>query len=336
MIHRCWAVAAVALMGCTNLAAAQETAAPKTKADVSAKAKSAEAKQSAEAKTASSKFVRIQRDRDDEVSALQTAIVTYHGKAADGQDIQVDLIGAVHIGDTNYYEQLNKAFRKYEVVLYELVAPKGARPGRGQAGTWGPIAGMLSLDDQILRVDYQQKNFLHADMSWDEMMASMEKRQESFLNMFFRMIGQGIAQESVKKTGPGDGDLLAGLLFSNNPSLVWKRTMAGQFEDSDKAMGWLEGPDGSTLISERNKVALQVLAEQIAAGKRNVAVFYGAGHLPDMERRLINEFKLQPGKSRWLTAWDLSDGKKPMEKKPGAKKNKKAQPPQESRKAASR
>ncbi len=256
------------------------------------------------------KFLRVQRDKNNEVSALQTAIVTYHGKTADGQDVQVDLVGAVHIGDKGYYEKLNKAFRDYDVVLYELVAPKGARPARGQAGAWGSIGGMLNLSDQILEVDYERENFLHADMSWEEMMASMEKRQESFLNMFFRMIGQGIAQESVKKPGGGgDAELLAGLLFSGNPSLTWKRMMAGQFEDSDKAMSWLEGPDGSTLITERNKAAFAVLGEQLAAGKRKVAVFYGAGHLPDMERRLVKDYQLKPGKTRWVTAWDLSENK---------------------------
>ncbi len=85
--------------------------------------------------------------------------------------------------------------------------------------------------------------------------------------------------------------------------------MAGQFEDSDKAMSWLEGPDGSTLITERNKAAFAVLGEQLAAGKRKVAVFYGAGHLPDMERRLVKDYRLKPGKTRWVTAWDLSENK---------------------------
>ena len=270
--------------------------------------KTARQESAAAQENSGSKFMRVVRDKDDEVAALETSIVSYQGKNAQGEKIQVDLVGAVHIGDKPYYAELNKSFRDYEVVLYELVAPKGARPGRGAAGAWSPIANMLSLDDQILLIDYEQDNFVHADMSWDQMMESMEKRQESFLNMFFRMMGQGIAQESTKKPGAGDGDLLAGLLFSKNPALTWKRIMAAQFEDSDQAMKWLEGPDGSTLISERNKVALEVLAEQISAGKKKIAVFYGAGHLPDMERRLKDDFKLQPGgEPRWLKAWDLSD-----------------------------
>ncbi len=48
----------------------------------------------------------------------------------------------------------------------------------------------------------------------------------------------------------------------------------------------LEGPKGSTLIGERNKRALDVLKKQIASGKKKIAVFYGAGHMVDMEKRL--------------------------------------------------
>jgi len=298
MSHRLWAIAAALFSGLVYSSAVYAEPATKPAGADSEKAVTAESP---------TKFLRIRRD-DDEVSALDTAIVSYRGHNAKGEEVQVDLVGAVHIGDTAYYRQLNDAFEDYEVVLYELVAPKGARPTRGTAGVWSPIANMLNLDDQILRINYQRENFVHADMSWDEMMESMQKRQESFLNMFFRMMGQNIAQESTRKSGSGDGDLLAGLLFSKNPTLTWKRVMAAQFENSDQAMKWLEGPNGSTLIHERNKAALKVLEEQLANGKKKLAVFYGAGHLPDMEKRLIEDFQLKrAGEPRWLTAWDLSE-----------------------------
>jgi len=70
-----------------------------------------------------------------------------------------------------------------------------------------------------------------------------------------------------------------------------KRVLAGQFEHMDSMMEALEGPDGSTIIAERNKVALETLKEQIAAGKLKIGIFYGAGHMPDMERRLIDDLQ---------------------------------------------
>jgi hypothetical protein len=67
----------------------------------------------------------------------------------------------------------------------------------------------------------------------------------------------------------------------------------------------LEGPNGSVLVTERNKAAIKVLKQQIAAGKKNMAIFYGAAHMKDMEKRLEDlGFKRQ--KVEYRVAWDLT------------------------------
>ncbi len=302
-VTRLLVLCCVALIGWPALAAPPIPAPPEDSAQPGSAAKGDKSDKQASKPS----FIRIQRNDDGEPISMDTAITTYVGKDADGKPVQVDLVGAVHIGDTAYYKKLNKQFKQYDALLYELVARKGAAPRKGAAGAWGSIGSMLELDDQIRVVDYQAKNFVHADMSWNEMMKSMEQRDESFLKLFFRMIGQGIAQQSDQKSGAGDGDLLAVLLFSRNKALAWKKIMAKQFEDTEESMKWLEGPNGSTLVTERNKVALKVLTEQLKEGKRRIGIFYGAGHLPDMERRLIDEFHLKRGKQRWLTAWNLEE-----------------------------
>jgi hypothetical protein len=46
------------------------------------------------------------------------------------------------------------------------------------------------------------------------------------------------------------------------------------------------------------------MQKQIAAGKKRIAIFYGAAHFPDMEQRLLKQgWKLQ--KTDWLKAWDI-------------------------------
>ena len=95
-------------------------------------------------------------------------------------------------------------------------------------------------------------------------------------------------------------------MFSKNRALALKRLFAAQFEDMGGMLSVLEGKDGSTLISERNKVVLKTLAEQVASGKRKLAIFYGAGHMPDLAQRLRDQFGLTPAKTRWLVAWDLT------------------------------
>lgn len=294
-------------------AAAQETAAPEAKPEkATAAAKAADA----------SKFLRIERNADDEPISLQTSIVHYvPAKPTDGA-ATVDLIGAVHVGEKAYYDALNTAFEKYDVVLYELVAPPGTRVPKGGKSSNHPVAalqnglkGILDLEHQLEHVDYNKDNLVHADMSPDDLSKSMQDRGESFWTLFFRMMGQGIAQQADQqaKGKSMDGELLLAL-FDKNRAVRLKRIMAEQFENLGGTMQALEGPNGSAIITERNKVALEGLAKQIAAGKKHVAIFYGAGHMNDMEKRLEKDFGLKRDSEQWLTAWNLAAkdaGKKP-------------------------
>jgi hypothetical protein len=107
-------------------------------------------------------------------------------------------------------------------------------------------------------------------------------------------------------------------LFDEDRALALKRVMAEQFQSMDGMLSAVEGADGSTLISERNKVALEVLRKQIGEGKKKLAIFYGGGHMPDFDKRLRDQFGLAPTSTRWLVAWDLKSKSKPAsdEKKP--------------------
>jgi len=269
--------------------------------------------QQADKPDARPKYIRISRDADENPLALQTAIVEFVPADPAKGNLRVDLIGAVHVGEKSYYDALNKAFEGYDVVLYELVAPDGTRVPKGGKSSGHPVAllqnglkGMLGLEHQLEQVDYSKENLLHADMSPEDFAKSMEERNESFLGMFARMWGQAIAQQSTQKNRTSDVDVLAAL-FSPNRSFAMKRVMAEQFENVEGVMEALEGKDGSTIITERNKVALKKLSEQIAAGKKKIAIFYGAGHLGDMEKRLLgDEFELKRSGEQWLDAWNLS------------------------------
>ena len=173
------------------------------------------------------------------------------------------------------------------------------------------------LEHQLAAVDYTKENLLHADMSPDDFAKSMADRNESFMGMFFRMMGQAMAQQSLGKNRTSDFDLLAAFFDPRDRAGALKRVMAEQFEDIEGMMRALDGPDGSTIITERNKVALAKLRDQIAAGKKKIAIFYGAGHLGDMEKRLIADFQLKRSGEEWLDAWNL-------EKAPRARKPKEA------------
>jgi hypothetical protein len=302
-----WALAAV---GVSIVASAAIPAAEETKpAEVTAKPVG-----KAEAKTAPL-FLRVVRDEKNVPQSMETSIVRYVGKEGKYAGKTVDLIGAVHIGEKSYYEALNKRFEKYDVLLYELVAEKGTRvpKGGGKGRSAHPLAMMqegmtdvLGLVHQLRHIDYTKKNFVHADMSPDEFSKKMSERGESWMSMAFKAMGQSIAMQAAKPNERPDVEMLMAM-FDSNRELKLKRAMAKQFEEMDTVMEAFEGEEGSTIISERNKAALKVLAEQLEAGKKMAGVFYGAGHLPDMDERLRTEFGLERQPPEWLTAWDMRD-----------------------------
>ncbi len=265
------------------------------------------------------KFIRLQRDPDGEPLALETAIVRFVSDDPSKAALAVDLIGAVHVGEKAYYEGLNKQFENYDAVLYELVAPPGTRIPKGTKPGNHPVAmlqsglkNMLQLEHQLEYVDYTRDNMVHADMSPEEMSKSMSDRGESFAAMFFRMMGQAIAQQSAQQHKGKSQDLdLFAALFDKDRAGSMKRIMAEQFESMEGAMEALDGPQGSTLITERNKVAIAKLAEQIADGRKKIAIFYGAGHMGDMEKQLANNLGLRRTTEQWLTAWKLAKTPEP-------------------------
>ena len=265
----------------------------------------------AKPKAEPSVFVRILREKEEPV-ALQTSIVRYGRPKVDVKDFHVDLVGAVHVGEKEYYKQLNKQFETYDVLLYELVAPEGTRVPKGAEGHGNHPLGavqngmkdMLGLEHQLTQIDYQKKNFVHADMSPEKFAKSMEDKKESVWTMMWRAAGYSMARQSARDPSGLGGMNLFGAMLSGD-SVTMKREMAKQFEDIEGAMGMFDGPDGSTIITERNKVALEVLRREIAKGSKKRGVFYGAGHLPDMDKRLRDDFGLERKNVEWVTAWEL-------------------------------
>jgi hypothetical protein len=261
-------------------------------------------------------FLRLVRDEDGKPLALQTSIVTYAPADPAKGDMLVELIGAVHIGEKGYYEALNKEFEKYDALLYELVAPENTRipkerkggPGSAVGGVQVGMKEMLELEFQLDRIDYTKENFVHADMSPEEFAKSMADRGESFSKMFFTMMGYGFAQQGKAGGKPAEVDLLMAL-FAKNRANRMKLIMAEQFDSMEGQMDILEGPEGSTILTERNRKAFEVLDRELKAGKKKLGVFYGAAHLPDMERRLVNDFGMQRKSERWIDAWNLRDKK---------------------------
>lgn len=257
-------------------------------------------------------YLRIDKTEAGEPGALQTAIVRYIGQPDTPYAGRiVDLVGVVHIGEQEYYAELNERLAKYDAVLYELVAPDGTRI-RPQdlakrrsflASMQSGMKDILGLEYQLEKIDYMAENFRHADMSPEEFVADLSRRGDSVWKMAARMMGAGLASQAT--TGGETGMLLA--WFSEDRAKHMKQLMSQQLLDVDTVTAGLNDADGeNTLIKGRNAKCFEILKEELEAGKKKVAVFYGAGHLPDMAERLENEFEMQTQQTTWLDAWDLT------------------------------
>lgn len=265
------------------------------------------------------RYVRVPRDESGRPLALETAVVRFvptagSAGAAWPAGVEVSLIGAVHIGDRAYYEALNQEFDRYEAVLYELVAPPGTRvPAGGGDGEMHPVRmlqdglrTMLGLESQLALIDYQKPQLVHADLSPEEFAAAMEERGESIWTLAFRMFGQNLLDQARRPEAAADEAELFTALLSGDRA-AFRRALATQFEDLEGMLSVMNGPQGSALITDRNRRAVEELERQMAAGKRRLAIFYGAGHLPDLAEQL-GQRGFEPRETRWFTAWDLAAG----------------------------
>lgn len=256
-----------------------------------------------------SEFTRIASDEQGAPQALQLAIVTYAPTNSD-RDVRIDLISAVHVGEKSYYAELNQLFEHYDALLYELIAPAGTiittddRPTGMISGLQRGMTAMLDLAFQLEEIDYTKPNFVHADLSPKEMSESMAERNESLYVYFWRIIFASLREYSRDPLGMRNMNALAGSMSSSRQSHPLKIMMANEFADLDRLQDMLGKDADSAVIGARNERAIEVLERQLETGARRVGIFYGVGHMRDLENRLL-DIGYVPIETRWIDAWAL-------------------------------
>lgn len=254
-------------------------------------------------------FTRITRSEDGELRSFDTSLVTY---VSEDGSTRVTLIGAVHIGEKPYFRTLNRKFEAFDAVLFEMVGDNDPRPtSASESGDFIGIlqrlsAAIMGLEFQIGAINYHAPNFVHADMNSQEFSAAMKRRGDGFIVWFLRSYGYGLASPPEEPEFITESDLyLFEFLFGTNKSRSLKRLNVSGIADLRSSIVPIEGKTGSSLIADRNDKALTVLRAQLDAGQKNVAIFYGAAHLPDFSEKLQTQFHLKPEKIEWLPCWDL-------------------------------
>lgn len=246
---------------------------------------------------------------------LKTPVARYKDK----EGRIVDLVGAVHLGNASYYKKLNRAFARYDKVLYEMVdgedLPEITRISRkvaagtatpeemqlfqqyikkqqergGAAGLLGTyyayMAEMMQLSLQSEMIDYGRTNWVYADMSMEEFSAAMEARGESWMTLVWDSLRDGSFSGS-------------GSAYASSPESL-RRSVAKMLA----AQSASSRSEQRAIIVSRNERCFEVLDRlmQTEPETRRMAIFYGAMHLRDMHKRLLDRgFELQG--VQWVTA----------------------------------
>ncbi|MHC4816475.1 MAG: hypothetical protein ACYTF8_00245 [Planctomycetota bacterium] len=237
---------------------------------------------------------------------LETAL--WHYRSQEG--VEVVLVGVMHLADEAYYRDLSRRLRAYDAVLYEGVPGTAAPPGielpwwfralrRADRVLGRLLESALDLKRQGDVLDHSAANFVHADLDAATYDRLRRERGETDLELFrgeLRLLGGFLAERIGDPPQPKPEP--------EERRRALKAYVARVVESLNRlAARELERARPTVLIHDRNAAAVAVLRRQMRAGKKKLAVLYGAAHLPDLERRLVR-LGFRRTRTEWLTAWD--------------------------------
>ena len=265
-------------------------------------------------------YLRIAHPQTN-VTELQVAVRQYV-RPGRPQSI-VWLAGVSHVGESNYYARLQKLLNAQDLVLFEGVTDRASRAAGRKAfdnskedlgSLQNTMAESLGLAFQLDSIDYERPHFRNSDLTIEEIARLISKEgpagkpsktAEEFQKLMEMMQGDSLVATLVTA---------AMKLIGSSPKLqaIMKLAMIevlGRFEGD---MSQFQGlpPEWQRLIEillhARNEAVMKDLRAEL--GKRSpaksIAIFYGAAHMEDMERRLTH-MNYRPAREEWLPAFSV-------------------------------
>ncbi|KMT03079.1 hypothetical protein BVRB_8g196380 [Beta vulgaris subsp. vulgaris] len=202
------------------------------------------------------------------------------------------------------------------------------------------MARILMLDFQLDCLDYQAENWYHADLDFETFRSLQMERGESIFSfardMTLKSTKALMQPEIPENLDPWRSKLLwasrvlpmplVGLLIiggmctdvggqvSEYPELdalsrldfgAAMKVFLAKRLTSEFTQDTADVEEKSVIIGERNKAAIDALERAMDEGHNKIAILYGGGHMPDLGRRLREEFDLVPSEVQWVTAWTI-------------------------------
>jgi hypothetical protein len=251
-------------------------------------------------------------DNGEEGGRLETADVAFRN--ADG--VTVHLVAAVHIAEHEYFEGLNENFKLRDAVLYEMVKgkdqplPEPGGPNESHSAVsqfQRYLKDALNLDFQLDDIDYTRPNFIHADLDAETFQKMQDERGESMMSLMLKQMWEQMQKPQPDVNDEDSEKQLEDLVrvFTRPDSERRMKTLLAKQLVSMEGEGGMDAMNGTVLLTERNKAAIATLDRVLKDGKKDIAIFYGAAHMPDMTKRL-EDMGFKPIATEWRMAWDLS------------------------------
>jgi hypothetical protein len=267
-------------------------------------------------------YLRIARPQTN-VTELQVAVRQF--VPSDRSKPVVWLTGVSHVGESNYYSRLQKLLNAQDLVLFEGVTDRASRAAGRKAfdrsedelgSLQNTMAESLGLAFQLQTIDYERPNFQNSDLTIEQIAQLIAKEGKPGGKP------SKTAEEFQKLLEMMQGDSLVGALIGagmkligSSPKLqaIMKLMMIEVLGRFSGDMSKFEGlpPEWQklveVLIHSRNEAVMNDLRAEL--GKRSpaksIAIFYGAAHMEDFERRLIHDMNYRKGREEWLPAFSV-------------------------------
>ena len=247
--------------------------------------------------------------RADGTMEMQTAAQRL---VANGKPV-VWLVGAIHIGRRGYYGELQRLLGYQDAVFYEGVRANAKAPGLGElpppkpgapTPTYKVLSDALGLDFQLADIDYRGKAWRNVDLTMEDLDRLNAKESGGKPSQFDQVKGM-LNPGSPMARALGSAMAMATPGMKEAIKLLMIRTAGAESTPG------LDPATERIILAARNQAVVDALGATFAAPAppRAIGVFYGAKHLADLQRTLVERYGYRLDEKRWFAAAD-ADPKK--------------------------
>ncbi len=181
-----------------------------------------------------------------------------------------------------------------------------AEIGEKRDGIQVQLAQALGLEFQLTAIDYTHDSWRNSDLSIDDVQARLKDSGANGEALFKMLDGSSFSAKalgwilSIMKTSPTMQSM--GKLM-----MIEMLSRADELTNSSSVMGEQTSKLMQVIIIDRNKAVLADLAKVIEKEPttKSVALFYGAGHLPDLERAVTGDMGYVLDGEQWFAGIDM-------------------------------